>query len=151
MPDDAGLNEVSTGPTPLPVSQINPQVYVSATATNNKQWTDLNRIGPIPKDCSLNFRITNPEVIPPNATVHWMARNEGHEAEDVNDLGHKAGQGLTTTDRSAYKGTHYMDCIIRLYGRIVGMRRIPVDISGNFIPRNRPAKRPYYKRIRGRR
>ena len=151
MPDEKELKEASAGVGRLPVRLINPEVHVRATAGHNMERTGMNKIGPIPKDCSINFRITNPEVIPVNAIVQWMVRNEGDEAEDINDLGHRAGQGLTATERSAYKGIHYMDCVVRQHGGIVGMRRIPVVISGTFKPRNNPARRPYYTRIGGRR
>ena len=151
MPDDKALKEASAGSGLLPVRTIDLHVRVRATARNNRQeWTGMNKIGPIPKGCNIDFRINNPEAIPNNAVVQWMVRNEGDEAEDINDLGHRAGEGLNASERSAYKGTHYMDCVVRTHGGIVGMRRIPVVISGMFVPRNNPARRPYYARIRGR-
>ena len=108
----------------------------------------MNRIGPIPKNCEINFRITNPESLPANATIQWMVRNEGEEAESINDLGHKAGTELTAFERSAYRGTHYMDCVVRQYGVVIGMRRIPVVISSAIIPRRNPVSRPAYVRHR---
>ncbi|WP_442944348.1 nucleotide-binding domain-containing protein [Nostoc sp.] len=53
---------------------------------------------------------------------------ERSEAEMNNDLGHPAGKGLVTTERSSYKGIHYMDCVVRQYGRIVGVKRVKVII-----------------------
>ena len=93
MPDEKELKEASVGVGRLPVRLIDPEVYVRATAGHNMEWTGMNKIGPIPKNCSINFRITNPGVLPVNAIVQWIVRNEGDEAEDINDLGHRAGQG----------------------------------------------------------
>ena len=153
MPDEEELKKAAEGAGRLPVRVVTPEVHVQATARSNRsrQWADTNKIGPIPKDCDINYRITNPQDMPENAVIQWMVRNEGDEAEDINDLGHKAGHGLTAQERSAYKGTHYMDCVIRQHGVIVGMRRIPVTISGMFMPRRNPANRPAWIRLRGRR
>lgn len=87
----------------------------------------------MPKDCSLHFSVTNPEAIPPDATIEWMVRNEGDEAERINDLGHYVGRGiqrpLSASAPTAYRGTHYMDCIIRRWGQIIGGRRVPVTVQ----------------------
>lgn len=58
-----------------------------------------------------------------------MVRNEGDEAEDIDDLGHKAGQGLEADERSAYNGTHFMDCTAVAGGQIIGVRRVFVQHS----------------------
>ena len=81
------------------------------------------------------------------------------EAENTNDLGHRAGMGLTAEERSAYKGTHYMDCVVK-YGRsrrgcrrvvlVIGIRRVLVTISGMYAPKRNP-RRPDYVKLRGRR
>jgi hypothetical protein len=81
--------------------------------------------------------------------VEWMVRNEGEEAEGVNDLGHVAGQGLSANETSAYKGIHYMDCIVKQYGLVVGKRRVPVEIQGLSWPRRNPARRPPWVKLRG--
>ena len=139
--------------TGLPVIVITPEIHVRAVAKNNRnrQWNGMNGIGPIPKECTINFYITNQAQIPENAVVNWMVRNEGVDAETINDLGHRAGTGLRATEHSAYRGTHYMDCVVRQYGAVVGMRRVPVTISGVTMPRRNPAKRPAWVRYRGRR
>ena len=152
MPDEEEVAKAARGVGRLPVRVVTPEVYVEAIARNNKnrKWEGNNEIGPIPKDCDITFRIINPKVMPENAFIRWMVRNEGDEPEDINDLGHRAGSGQTAHDRSAYKGTHYMDCVVRQHGMIVGMRRIPVTISGMFTPRRNPAKRPTWVQHRGR-
>lgn len=80
-----------------------------------------------------------------------MVRNDGEEAEGVNDLGHVAGRGLTATETSAYRGTHYMDCVVKQFGRVLGRRRMAVEIQGMALPRRNPAKRPAWVKLRGRR
>lgn len=149
MPDE-NLHEVTGGTIQLPVQAFIPEVYVHAVAKNNPQrsWQGMNRVGPIPKNCAINFRISNSVALPANSTIQWMVRNEGEEAEAINDLGHKAGTELTASERSAYRGTHYMDCVVRQYGVVIGMRRIPVVISSATMPRRNPASRPPYVRHR---
>ena len=80
-----------------------------------------------------------------------MVRNEGREAENTNDLGHIAGRGLTAEERSAYRGTHYMDCVVKVAGQTVAMRRVPVTITGQVMPRRNPLLRPEWVKLRGRR
>ena len=136
----------------LPITRVTPEIAVEAVSPgSNKRWLGNNEIGPIPKECDIYFRITNPEVLPPDHAVNWMVRNEGDEAEYVNDLGHRAGMGLSAKERSAYRGSHYMDCIVKQHGRIIGQRRVPVTITGTFWPRRNPVNRPGWVKLRGRR
>jgi|GEM_PF-376192 len=93
------------------------------------EWSDVNRIGPIPLNCSINFKLLNPEQLPYGAQVQWTVRNEGTEAEAINDLGHMKGTGHEAEERSAYRGRHYMDCVVWQFGNIVTVKRIPVDIK----------------------
>lgn len=153
MPEEEDLEKAVGEAATLPVRLIIPEIHVRAVAQANrdKRWEDMNCIGPIPRNCDIYFTLTNPEIIPENAVVEWTVRNEGDEAEDTNDLGHKAGRGMTAKEHSAYKGVHYMDCVVRQYGMVVGMRRIPVEISGMFTPRRNPKKRPAWVAHRGRR
>jgi hypothetical protein len=96
--------------------------------TKTNQWLGYNKISSVPKNCSITFTLVNNSKLPPGARVEWTVRNEGYEAEKTNDLGHEAGIGFTVTQSSAYKGCHYMDCIVRQHGHIISMRRIPVRI-----------------------
>lgn len=111
-----------------------PTIFVTAERkrhlfgqTNN--WNMINSIGPIPKNCSITFKLTNSSFLPPNSTVEWTVRNEGSEAEINNDLGHPAGKELVATESSSYKGIHYMDCVVRQYGRVIGVKRVKVIIN----------------------
>jgi hypothetical protein len=138
----------------LPVAFAMPQVEVTAVPRNNSNvqpYKGTNSIGPIPKDCDIYFEVTNPHALPADATVVWMVRNEGGEAENTNDLGHYAGTGLKAQEHSAYRGTHYMDCSVKVNGRTVAMRRVPVQISGLAMPRRNPRTKPAYTRLFGRR
>ncbi|BAY93697.1 MULTISPECIES: CBASS cGAMP synthase [unclassified Tolypothrix] len=111
-----------------------PTIFVTAERkkplsqrTNN--WSGIDSIGPIPKNCSITFKLVNTSSLPPYVTVEWTVRNEGAEAEIENDLGHPAGRGHSATENSAYKGVHYMDCVLRQYGRIIGVKRVKVVIN----------------------
>jgi Cyclic GMP-AMP synthase DncV-like, nucleotidyltransferase domain/Adenylyl/Guanylyl and SMODS C-terminal sensor domain len=120
----------------LPATVV-PDVRVRAISRVNRnfQYNGVNKLGPIPKDCDIYFEVTNRNAIPPDATIEWMVRNAGGEAESVNDLGHRAGTGWTAKESSAYVGTHFMDCIVKRGKRISGMRRVPVAIENRSVPR----------------
>ena len=137
----------------LPVRYVLPEIAVSAVSRTNSagRFSGMNKIGPIPKDCDIDFEIANPLSMPPNSRIFWMVRNEGREAENINDLGHVAGQGLAAHERSAYRGTHYMDCVVKVGGQTVAMRRVPVTITGVAMPRRNPLLRPEWVKLRGRR
>jgi hypothetical protein len=151
MPEVTGL--LIKAASQLPARSVLPDIKVSAVSRTNAagHFTGVNRIGPIPKDCDINFEITNPFSLPANSEIFWMVRNEGREAENTNDLGHIAGRGLTARERSAYRGMHYMDCVVKACGQTVGMRRVPVTITGVAMPRRNPLHRPQWVKLRGRR
>lgn len=153
MPNEDDLKMAAETGMMLPVLLVIPEVHARAVSqTNqNRSWEGTNLLGPIPRDCDIYFAITNREEIPANAVVEWTVRNEGDEAEETSDLGHKAGYGMTAKEHSSYKGIHYMDCVVKQHGVILGMRRIPVEITGMFMPRRNPKKRPAWVKLRGRR
>jgi hypothetical protein len=115
---------------------VAPDVRVRAISTVNRsfEYSGMNSIGPIPKKCDIYFEVVNRLAIPSDATIEWMVRNEGDDAESVNDLGHRAGRGWTARESSAYVGTHFMDCLVKRQGRIIGMRRVRVLIDNRRIP-----------------
>jgi hypothetical protein len=137
----------------LPVRSVLPEIRVSAVSRANAsgRFSGVNKIGPIPKDCEIDFEVANPVSLPANSQIFWMVRNEGREAENTNDLGHIAGRGRTAHERSAYRGTHYMDCVVKVMGQTVAVRRVPVTISGMAMPRRNPLLRPEWVKLRGRR
>jgi hypothetical protein len=122
---------------PIAVPDIN--VRAVGKQNTNVRIDGRNGIGPIPKDCNVTFEIADPSTLRPGTSIDWMVRNEGTEAEMLNDLGHRAGSGLIARRDSAYTGTHYMDCILRQNGRIYGVQRVPVRISGVNTPARNPA------------
>jgi Adenylyl/Guanylyl and SMODS C-terminal sensor domain len=150
MPEVETISEM-TKSSALPVPIVIPDVRVVARPRSNSFHTyeGVNRIGPIPKDCEITFEVANAWTLPSDMTVEWMVRNEGGEAEQVNDLGHPAGIGFSRTENSAYRGTHYMDCVFRRSGRMIGARRIPVQIAGTAMPPRNPPRRPDWVRLRG--
>lgn len=129
-----------------------PDIAVSATTEKNSnlRWSGTNSIGPIPKDCAVQFKLVDAWKLPAGATVEWIVRNGDGEAETLNDLGHSCGFGTEMKRDSAYNGTHFMDVIFRAGGRILGVRRVPVTVRGIPIPPRNPP-RPFYARITGRR
>jgi hypothetical protein len=147
MPDMANMaiaESLAKSALPVPVTQ--PNVMVTAVSRDNRNITfsGRNALGPIPRNCDIYFELLEPWRLPNGTEVEWVVRNEGSEAENTNDLGHRAGIGYTARDRSAYVGTHFMDCVLRLNGMTIGVRRIPVRIIGNpVLPRN-PVRRPAY-------
>ncbi len=130
--------------------QTLPEIQVSAVSTDNKnlRYNGTNEIGPIPKNCGITFRVSNANRMPYGVQFSWMVRNEGNEAENINDLGHKAGNGINVTEHSAYNGTHYMDCTAILEGQIVGVRRVRVCIRSLAAPKRNPP-RPTWTKIKG--
>ena len=135
------------------VPATRPDVMVTAVLKNipRRTFSGRNAIGPIPKDCSIRFELVEPWKLPAGSTVEWIVRNEGTEAENINDLGHLAGTGFTATERSAYVGNHYMDCVLKNNGHVFGVRRVQVKVSGNPVPLRNPLRRPEYTRLIGRR
>jgi hypothetical protein len=131
----------SEGFVPAPV--FLPDVHVRAISKDNKnmQWNGRNKIGPIPKNCEIYFDIINSAALPSGAHIEWMVRNEGAEAENTNDLGHRAGSGMKARESSAYVGIHFMDCIAKRGSAVIGLRRVPVTIAGTYVPRRFSSRR----------
>lgn len=135
----------------VPVSM--PEIKVSAIGRGNSSFrsSSMNEIGPIPKDCDITFEVANYHLLPSNAEIFWMVRNEGREAELTNDLGHRAGTGRVIHENSAYSGRHFMDCVVKVNGRTVAVRRVPVTITGNLMPRRNPISQPAWRQFARRR
>jgi hypothetical protein len=130
----------------LALVEFDPIVQVRAQR-GNKIYEDINKLGPIPKGLAVTFTLANAQMLPPGATVSWMVRNSGSEAEKENDLGHRAGQGLSVTRDSQYRGSHFMDVTVKRNGVLIGSRRIPVQITGLGFPLRNPP-RPAWTKLR---
>ena len=131
---------------------FDPQVSVEARPEGSAAvMRGINTIGPIPKKCSITFTLDNAYQLPAGAQVRWFVRNEGEEAELINDMGHVSNVGAVATENSAYRGTHHMDVVIvSALGAVLGFRRVPVQVSGMVMPPRNP-KRPGYRRFGARR
>lgn len=135
--------ESSIGTQLVPVVFV-PRIHAKAVADINqaREFTGINEIGSIPKNCTITFNLTNHQQLPPDAAVHWVVRNEGEDAENENDMGHMAGTGNQISRGSAYVGTHFMDVIVRSPIRgVLGFQRVPVTINGTYMPA-RNTKKP---------
>ncbi len=127
----------------------NIQIDVFARKPERHVATHTNEVPAVSKNCDLKFRITNPHVVPQFATIEWTVRNAGQEAESVGDLGHSrvVAMGFEASESTSYFGKHYMDCIVRLNGSVVALRRVPVSVRSTEYPARNPPK-PSYTRIR---
>jgi hypothetical protein len=131
-------------------ARFDPLIVVEAKG-GGKTYIGTNEIGPIPKGCEIVFKLANAPTLPPGATVHWMVRNAGREAEIENDLGHQSGQGGSNVEQSAYRGDHFMDVTIKRNGTLIGARRVPVKITGLGLPLRNPPRPAWTKLLSKRR
>lgn len=128
-----------------------PEVEIKVFADNPSRLvaTHRNEVPRVAKNCTLNFTIVNPHVVPEFATVEWTVRNEGEEADQRSDLGHRrvGVRLLSAKEHTLYQGRHFMDCVVRLNGRIYAVRRVPVSIRDlQHAARNPP--KPSYTKLR---
>lgn len=152
LPDVAGLAEETDIQRGLMVATPNIRIDISTTRggpalRSFNDQVDLVRL----KEC-LRFRITNPQDLPLGATVRWIVRNLGEDAYRENDLGHSVTDdgSLVHDETAAYHGRHFMDCEIRVGGRLRSITRVPVLVTSMQMPSRHPA-RPAYTRLRSRR
>ncbi|WP_157020532.1 cyclic GMP-AMP synthase DncV-like nucleotidyltransferase [Paracoccus sp. 228] len=143
---DAVAKAADSGRYVIAVARYDPDVRVVAIS-GKRRWDGFNGLGPIPKGCDIRFEVVNSQSLPEGSTVYWTVRNEGAEAEATNDMGHVAGTGLTNSENSAYRGSHFVDVVVKLNGRIIGRRRVIVRISGLGIPKRNSA-RPAWTALR---
>lgn len=125
--------------------RFDPIIKISAKSNNSVIGSGINKIGPIPKNCSITFQIANESQIPAGSSIQWTVRNFGSDSEYVNDIGHLAGNSTSVERKSAYNGTHYMDCLITRNNQVIGSKRAIVEIKGNPIPKRNPPKRSWVK------
>jgi hypothetical protein len=128
----------------LATLRFEPIVLVEATA-GSRVFRDIDKIGPIPKGCKINFTLANGHGLPRGAVVTWMVRNTGKEAEESNDLGHRRDEGMSASEDSAYRGAHYMDVAVKLNGLLIGSKRVPVTGLGMPL---RNLRRPSWTKLR---
>lgn len=142
--------EISAGDNQRSLMQV-PDIDIRVYRRNPKKLTSQHRneVPNVAKGCDLIFSIANPHVIPEFATIEWTVRNNGMEADEIGDLGHRRiGMRMLSADEvTKYAGLHYMDCIVRVGGSVYSVRRIPVNVKDIKYPLRNPAL-PFYKKIR---
>ena len=125
---------------------FDPQIRVRAISKDNSNYVKegLNALPTIVKNCSIHFELINANVLPPGSVVRWTVRNRGHEAWNKNDIGHYAGDDFVSNENSAYSGNHAMDLTVYQYGRIIGRRRVDINVRGlTMAPRKLPNRRVF--------
>lgn len=146
--DDAELSGTAglAKSTALVAYSFDPQIYVRAVSKDNSNYVreGTNTLGTIVKNCTIYFELRNANQLPAGASVRWTVRNRGHDAWSKNDIGHLAGGGYTAEECSAYNGNHAMDLTVYQWGRIIGRRRVEINVRGGVMPaRNKPSKRAF--------
>lgn len=147
--DEVEMVDEHSGRAVMQLPEVEIKVFTGNPARHIATYR--NEVPGVAKNCSLTFSIVNPHVVPDFATVEWTVRNEGQEADQRSDLGHRriGVRMLESEEHTAYVGRHFMDCIIRMNGQVYAVRRIPVTIKDvQHVPRNPP--RPSYTRIKSR-
>lgn len=132
--------------TALMAYAFDPQISVRAVSKDNANYVKegLNSLPTIVKNCSLRFELINANQLPPGSAVRWTVRNRGHEAWNKNDIGHYSGDAYMSDEHSAYNGNHAMDLTVYQYGRIIGRRRVEINVRGLAMPpRNLPNRRSF--------
>ncbi|MBB3349790.1 CBASS cGAMP synthase [Sphingomonas sp. BK069] len=130
--------------TALAAYAFDPRIYIRAVSRDNDSYVrdGVNSIATIVKNCSIHFELINADELPAGASVRWTVRNRGHDAWSKNDIGHFAGAERTADEHSAYNGNHAMDITVYQWGRIIGRRRVEINVRGGVVPpRNKPMKR----------
>lgn len=109
-----------------------PEVRVDVYARNPRRHvaSHLNGVPGVARDCDLVFTVANPHVVPDMATIEWTVRNDGQESAAIGDLGHRwsGARMFSVEEKTAYLGTHHMDCVIRVHGAVYAVRRAPVTV-----------------------
>lgn len=129
LPDEQVVIESITPVELAKREKVMPEVLVEVTLPNGKTVTYKNAALNLPHESKIYFQLENYFELPDQSFVIWTARNEGAQAEAVNDLGHFSGRGRRVGPETAeYHGRHFMDVTVRQHGRTIGMRRVPVSV-----------------------
>jgi hypothetical protein len=154
LPDVTGMAEADTARGSM-VLVTAPSVRVAVSAERGgtpRQVFTNGQVDLAYRGEWLRFSVTNRHMLPMRAEVRWVVRNVGQDAYDENDLGHSELDDGTFHDEYAeYHGRHFMDCEVRVNGRLYALTRIPVAITRTQMPLRHPPRRPAYTRLRGRR
>jgi len=154
LPDVTGMAQADTTSGGL-VLVTPPSVRVAVSGERGgptRQVFNQGQVDLAHKGEWLRFTVTNRHLLPANAEVRWVVRNVGEDAYQENDLGHSdLDVGTFHDEHAVYHGRHFMDCELRMDGRLYAVTRVPVAISRTSIPPRHPARRPAYTLLGGRR
>jgi hypothetical protein len=128
---------------------FDPEIRIRAVSKDNDSYVreGVNTLPTIVKNCTISFQLLNADRLPAGASVRWTVRNRGYDAWSRNDIGHLSGDGHTAEENSAYNGNHAMDLTVYQWGRIIGRRRLEINVRGGVMPkRNLPMKRAFRRR-----
>ncbi|MEW6576022.1 MAG: cyclic GMP-AMP synthase DncV-like nucleotidyltransferase, partial [Pseudomonadota bacterium] len=142
--EDSGVRTSVSKTTAVLAYTFDPQIWVRAVSKDNKNYVKegVNSLPTILKNCSIRFELLNASQLPPNSNVRWTVRNRGHEAWNRNDIGHLSGDAYSVDEHSAYNGNHAMDLTVYQHGRIIGRRRVEINVRGLAMPpRKLPSRR----------
>lgn len=154
MPEDVdGESDTNSGTsasmsksTALVAYTFDPEIHIRAVSKDNDAYVreGVNSISTIVKNCSIHFTLLNADDLPTGASVRWTVRNRGHEAWTKNDIGHLSGGDHEVNEQSAYNGNHAMDLTVYQWGRIIGRRRVEINVRGAAMPpRQLPSRRRF--------
>ena len=124
------------------VMTFDPMISIIARAAK-REFRGVNTLCPIPKGCTVRFELMNADTLPFGASVSWVVRNSGGEAESENDLGHRSRNEFFSEESTAYKGDHFMDVSVHLNGATIGRRRVCIKVTGLGLPLRNPRKRAW--------
>lgn len=154
LPDITGMAEpdLARGSMVL-VTAPNVRVAVSSTKGGAPRQVFTNgQVDLAYKGEWLRFSVTNRDRLPIRAEIRWVVRSVGQDAYDENDLGHsELDSGGFHDEHAVYHGRHFMDCEVRVNGRLHALTRTPVAITRTQMPPRHPPRRPAYLQLRHRR
>jgi hypothetical protein len=131
----------------LPAITRPPRIGVRHLDKSKRELSNsvTDRIRPF-KGEHLYFRVDNRSDYGPTARVHWLVRNREKEASLVNDLGHTSIHSLDYEqyESCAYRGKHYMECMIIDNAQLHGFGWVEVSIQGFPRPLRNPPKKRHY-------
>lgn len=152
LPDVTGMAEADLAKGRMVLVNA-PSVRVAVSAERGgapRQVFSNGQVDLAYRDEWLRFYVTNRHLLPARAEIRWVVRNIGQDAYDENDLGHsKLGNGEFHDEHAMYHGRHFMDCEVRVDGRLYALTRIPVAITRTQMPPRHPPRRPAYAQLRG--
>ncbi|MGD6737257.1 CBASS cGAMP synthase [Photobacterium leiognathi subsp. mandapamensis] len=133
-------NDKSTN---LPATTKVPEVYVEHYSSTGEYLSGgIADQVTVTKGDSLTFRLKNSTDFLIGDEVHWTVRNEGLQATNANDIGHRV---ITSLNDKAHRGTSYtgihaMECLVKSWGNVVGYNLVKVNVRPVKVSKPRPFK-----------